>query len=500
MKKLLLSILALTLSAGMWAQTQTQKQTVSYLYPVYNTPDDPKSGIKEWKEGSVEATVIATDVILKAGWYVVLGNDVKTRGMTCSGDVHLILADGAKLTTNVVGASTGPGLTVRKGDGSLTIYGQAAQSGQLIAKGTGGNCPGIGGAGKKNGKITINGGIIEATGNSAGNGAAGIGGGGDGGSADDNSGSDITINGGIVTATAAYRGAGIGGGYLGSGSNITINGGTVTAYGGTRGAGIGGGWNAEGFGITINGGTVTAIGKGDSDCAGAGIGGGEGRSGHDITINGGIVIASGCWVDEHKRNSDGIGCGDGGNLTSTNIKVTSTHEVKADNNNPPSTMIENDGSEDLAGKLKGQRYVTITPSLETEKVYAIAAINAKLEEIDNDNIKGIATIAIASINAATSVAEVNAIKTQALSNIASAQGAYYDGKAAGYEDGKAEGLEEGKAEGKAEGLEEGKADAFHGMDPPPLTDCPAVKVTKGDKEVILYAPDAVEMIKVHANK
>lgn len=297
---------------------------------------------------------------------------------------------------------------------------------------------------------------------------------------DDNSGSDITINGGIVTATGAYQGAGIGGGYKGSGSNITINGGTVTAYGGTLGAGIGGGYWAEGYGITINGGTVTAIGKGESIYAGAGIGGGDGRSGHDITINGGIVIASGCWVDEHKRNSDGIGCGTGNNLTPTNIKVASTHDVKADNNNPPSTMIENDGSEDLAGKLKGQCYVTITPSLETEKVYAIAAINAKLEEIDNGNIKGIATIAIASINAATSVAEVNAIKAQALSNIASAQGAYYDGK--------------------AEGLEEGKADAFDGMDTPPLTDCPAVKVTKGDKEVILYAPDAVEMIKVHANK
>lgn len=482
MKKLLLSIIALTLSAGMWAQTQTQTQRVSYLYPVYNTPDDPKSGIKEWKEGSVEATVIASTVILKAGWYVVLGNDVKTRGMICSGDVHLILADGAKLTTNVVGASTGPGLTVRKGDGSLTIYGQAAQSGQLIAKGKETDCPGIGGDGKKNGKITINGGIIEATGASkTEHGAAGIGGGGNGSSADDNSGSDITINGGIVTATGAYQGAGIGGGYQGSGSNITINGGTVTAYGGTRGAGIGGGYWAEGYGITINGGTVTAIGKGYGNYAGAGIGGGDGHSGHDITINGGIVIASGCWDDEHnKRNSDGIGCGYGNNLTPTNIKVASTHDVKADNNNPPSTMIGNDGSEDLAGKLKGQCYVTITPSLETEKVYAIAAINAKLEEIDNGNIKGIATIAIASINAATSVAEVNAIKGQALSNIASAQGAYYDGKAEGYE--------------------EGKAEAIGDMGTPPQTDCPAVKVTKGEQEVILYAPDAVEMIKVHANK
>lgn len=425
----------------MWAQAQTQTQTVSYLYPVYNTPDDPKSGIKEWKEGSVEAAVIDTTVSLKAGWYVVLGNDVKTRGMTCKGDVHLILADGAKLTTNAVGAGGGPGLQVIKGEGSLTVYGQAAQLGQLIAKGTTGGCAGIGGSeGQSNGKITINGGIIEATGAPSSNyGGAGIGGGGTG----TGNGSDITINGGTVTATGAYQGAGIGGGCNAEGSGITINGGTVTAYGGTRGAGIGGGYSG---------------------------------SGSNITINGGIVIASGCWVDEDKRNSDGIGCGDGGNLTPTNIKVASTHEVKADNNNPPSTMIENDGSEDLAGKLKGQRYVTITPSLETEKVYAIAAINAKLEEIDNGIIKGIASIAIASINATTSVVEVNTIKTQALSNIAAAKGAYNDGKAEGYE--------------------EGKAEALGDMDTPPLTDCPAVKVTKGDKEVILYAPEKVEFIKV----
>ena len=44
----------------------------------------------------------------------------------------------------------------------------------------------------------------------------------------------------------------------------------------------------------------------------------------------------------------------------------------------------------------------------------------------------------------------------------------------------------------------GISEKLGGMDTPPLTDCPAVRVTKGDKEVILYAPDAVEMIKIPA--
>lgn len=52
----------------------------------------------------------------------------------------------------------------------------------------------------------------------------------------------------------------------------------------------------------------------------------------------------------------------------------------------------------------------------------------------------------------------------------------------------------------AEGKTVGKAEAIGDMGTPPQTDCPAVKVTKGEQEVILYAPDAVEMIKVHANK
>ena len=55
MKKLFLFITVMTLSAGLWAQ-ETQK--VSHLYPVYNTANDPTSGIKEWLTESVDATEV----------------------------------------------------------------------------------------------------------------------------------------------------------------------------------------------------------------------------------------------------------------------------------------------------------------------------------------------------------------------------------------------------------------------------------------------------------
>jgi len=142
------------------------------------------------------------------------------------------------------------------------------------------------------GTITINGGIVNATGGSEG---AGIGS--NGGSGSDGS-STITINGGIVNATGGREGgAGIGGGSGSNGGTITINGGIVNATGGgsgsSSGAGIGGGGRGGSGGtITINGGIVNATGA----TGGAGIGGGagyEGGSGGTIRINGGIVNAAG---------------------------------------------------------------------------------------------------------------------------------------------------------------------------------------------------------------
>ena len=289
MKKILFLSLALMLSVGLWAETQT----VSYRYPVYKTDGVATSGIKEWKTDEVTATVVTSSADVAnwgtAGnttWYVVKGANITlSKGAACTGDVRLILADGATLTATGVNGdydTRNPGVQVSGDGNSLVIYGQAEESGHLIATG-GEDFAGIGGRRYKSGSnITINGGIIMATG---GSGAAGIGGGWEG------SGSNITINGGIVTANGGGDGAGIGGGYSGSGSNITINGGTVTANGGVDGAGIGSG-------------------------------------------------------DKGPAASD--------------IFVTTSLVVKADNSEHPSTVIENNG-EDLAESLKGKQYATIEP-------------------------------------------------------------------------------------------------------------------------------------------
>ena len=203
MKKVFLFFAALTLSVGLWAET------VSYLCPVYNDPQDVTKGIQKWETKTADATEItSSSATLAAGWYVVKGTDVQTGTLTCQGAVHIILADGAKLTATGSADQTmqnsTPGIQVSGTGNSLTIYAQSTgdQMGQL-----------------------------EATG---GHDAAGIGGGKEG------SGSNITINGGTITANGKNDASGIGGGIHGYGSNITINGGTVEASG--RYSGIGG-WN-----------------------------------------------------------------------------------------------------------------------------------------------------------------------------------------------------------------------------------------------------------------
>ena len=225
------------------------------------------------------------------GWYVVRGNVTLSANTTLrvTGSVHLILCDGAKLTA-------GDGVYIKKGS-SLSIYGQSAGTGKLVAKPEGG--PGIGGmANTVGGSLYIHGGVIEAEG---GTNAAGIGGG------NHESGyQNIVIYGGSVTAQGGSSGAGIGKGQQNSPSAcgpIAIYGGTVNATGGDYGAGIGGGEDRDGGSIRIYGGTVKAQGGHD----GAGIGGGEDGSGGDIVISGGRVNATG------GRQGAGIGGGEDGN-------------------------------------------------------------------------------------------------------------------------------------------------------------------------------------------
>ena len=222
------------------------------------------------------------NVMLVEGWYVLDASKSFSNRISISGNVNLILADGAKLTAN-------GGIGVTSGN-NITIWGQSGGTGELFADPSelgydGMWIAGIGGDDDVNdsGIITINGGNIEA------NGVSGI-----GGSSDSGKGT-VYINGGTVNANGGMGASGIGGGKTcnvtitggtvtgrGGGlapgigaasgdSHITISGGTVTGYGGMSAAGIGSGWLQDGY-VTITGGTVKGY-RGSDDASGIGNGG-----------------------------------------------------------------------------------------------------------------------------------------------------------------------------------------------------------------------------------
>ena len=287
--------------------------------------DFDKDGVQITEPGNCENYISVTQDATEwnasdenNGWYVVsgevtIGTKEAPQRVTVSGDVHLILANGADLTVN-------GGISVNENN-SLTIYAQPTKDdetpGSLTVQNVQAGYAGIGGDVQKNGgTITINGGTITATGT---NGGSGIGGGQGG------SGSAITINGGTVDANGGVAGAGIGGGQNGSGGVIMIYGGTVDATGGANGAGIGGGTGGSGGNITINGGDeITATG---GDC-GAGIGGGTGGSGGNITINGGDEITA-----TGTNGGAGIGSGYAGSAGSTTTINISGGIVRATGGN-----------------------------------------------------------------------------------------------------------------------------------------------------------------------
>ena len=246
-------------------------------------------------------------VTWNSGWYVVNEDVTISARVDIVGEVNLILADGATLTTTAC---------INTNGATLNIYGQTLGTGTLNASSTNGPAAIGGRSNKDGGTLTIHGGIINATGGYYGRpnskrGAAGIGGGISGGN-----GGTITINGGTVTAKSEYGAAGIGGSAGAHCGVITIHGGTVIATGPEDGGGpgIGNGLNYEGTEgqVIINGGTVTATGGTNS----AGIGGGEAAVGGTIKITGGDVTAIGIV-------GAGIGGGNnhGGNVTITGGSV-----------------------------------------------------------------------------------------------------------------------------------------------------------------------------------
>ena len=251
---------------------------VSYLDPT--DADEPEKSCAVY-------TVLNDQTTLTEGWYVVApGTLTIDERVTVTGEVNLILCDGATLTAP-------QGVSVNEGN-SLTIWAQSdatlenSSAGALIANSN--DYSGIGGTDGDCGTVTINGGAVTATAEEG----AGIGSGfwGNGGT--------VTVNGGAVTATS-FVGAGIGGAQFGKGGFITITGGTVTASS-DSGAAIGGGSMRSGGVITISGGTVTATGR-----DGAGIGGGLHGSGGTVTITGGTVTAT--VTESISSNAQAIGRG-----------------------------------------------------------------------------------------------------------------------------------------------------------------------------------------------
>ena len=254
----------------------------SYVYRYW---DEAAEKVRTGRGERSDAIDVATlqdnsSVSLRDNWYIVRGNVTIRHRLTIAGTANLILADGAVLTCK-------DGIrSERKFNSVLNIYPQSEGTGKLIAKTGGQNWAAIGGdSGKSSGLITINGGVVDATGSKYG---AGIGGG------NQHIGT-VVINGGSVTAQGGYHAAGIGGGTQGL-ATVTVNGGVVNATGGDSGAGIGAGYNNaylpnKALNVTINGGRITATGGSGASAIGCGDRTDYGSC--SVSINGGQITANG---------------------------------------------------------------------------------------------------------------------------------------------------------------------------------------------------------------
>ena len=268
------------------------------LRPVISTSyiNKDKSPITDVEAFVLTGSAYTGTTELPGGRYVVTGSNVCYSGMlNFTGDTDLILSDGAVIKINNESALYDNDYGIYTSD-ALTIYAQSTGDNQgsltINVKGDGISSYG--------GKITINGGIIEATGyddgidaseltitggNVTANGKFGM-----------NIYGEININGGNIEATG-FNNNGI---YSNDGK-ITITDGIVTANGGI--------FNNSSSGISITGGIITANGEVD------GI-----SSFGDIIIDGGYITAT---VTGDGTNVGGIWtCG--GNIEITGGTVTAT--------------------------------------------------------------------------------------------------------------------------------------------------------------------------------
>jgi len=221
--------------------------SVDYLSPVFDGSDN-LTGM-ETRQCTEYKPLDQSGDSLGDGWYVLstsVGIPNLTNGLTVWGDAHLILCNGQSLESDQSAGSL-PGILV-KPNASLTIYAQSPDKtvmGRVIACGAL-SCAGI--QGEPGSHMTINGGLILATG---GTGAAGIGG------TKGQIGESITINGGFVEVCAGLQAACIGGGYAGDARFIRINGGTIDDTSGQGTSGIGPGSGGSSHDIVFAGGCIT---------------------------------------------------------------------------------------------------------------------------------------------------------------------------------------------------------------------------------------------------
>ena len=179
---------------------------------------------------------------LASGWYFVGEDTTFTSMINFTGDVHLIIGDGATLTVDA-------GITINDGNGALAIYGQHEGSGKLNVNGKDGypgsvsHNNGENGAHGISGHITVNGGLVTVNGGDGGQGGpftstghGGHGGHGINGTLTVNRGS-VTVNGGNGGRGAQYNFSPNNGGDGGDAINgtLTVNRGSVLANGGKGG-------------------------------------------------------------------------------------------------------------------------------------------------------------------------------------------------------------------------------------------------------------------------
>ena len=283
-------------------------------------------------------TPVTSDVTAWSdGWYVVEGDVSIDSRVTVTGDVKLILKDGANLTVN-------GGLLVRTND-SFTVYAQSQGTGALNA-------------------ISGNG--------------AGIGGGGEGSPGDDCG--TINIHGGIIKATCSFNGAGIGDGLWGNATGkITITGGVVTASGTSQ----------EGIsGILSTGANGNAVIYTD------GIDPENSNSWSCILFNSddntGTVYGTSVTVDESFEIPEGyqLTVGSGQTLTiPSGVKLTNKGSIVNNGRIENSGEIINDGGQITQNPVTGNSPVTYVPYLDENGAEQV--LSQQYIEINGENLPAV---------------------------------------------------------------------------------------------------------------